>query len=153
MEGNLELNLLEHQAKLKLKKDNGKRMIWCIVRKKWLVLTPEEMVRQLFLEHLIYIGVGVGRISVEKEIEVNGMRKRFDILVFNEDSQMELLVECKRPEVSISQKVMDQVSLYNIALKTRLLVVTNGPETYCCEVDWEEKSYKYLSGLPPLSVN
>ena len=92
--------------------------------------------------------VNINRINVEKQLIVNGRRKRFDIIVYGMDMHPFLLVECKAPSVPISQATFDQVASYNLALKTDYLLVTNGRSSYCCQMDYEEESYLFLEEVP-----
>lgn len=130
---------------IQTQKQNGRIMIWGQIRKRWLVLQPEELIRQLAILYLIEEKkISKSKIQVEKKFLVLGLEKRFDILVYDDDFQPMLLVECKRPDVSIQQDVFDQISLYNIALKVPYLWLTNGPQNYACLIDWESKKYTFI---------
>ncbi|MGK0389619.1 MAG: hypothetical protein ACI94Y_002363 [Maribacter sp.] len=134
---------------LNIKTEDGKKYIWDEIRKKWYVLQPEEFVRQLVIKYLIDVQkFNKNKIQVEKGLVINELEKRFDILVYDNDFNPYLLIECKRPEIKVDQKVLDQISVYNIALKVPYLLVTNGPESYCCKVDFEDKSYSFIDELP-----
>jgi hypothetical protein len=134
---------------LNIKTEDGKKYIWDEIRKKWYVLQPEEFVRQLVIKYLIHTEqFNKNKIQLEKGFIINGLEKRFDILVYDNDFNPYLLVECKRPEIKVDQKVFDQISVYNIALKVPYLLVTNGPESYCCEINFEDKSYSFMKKLP-----
>ena len=111
-------------------------MIHDPIRRKYLVQTPEETVRQLTVQYLIEEkGYPQNRISVEKALKVNELTKRFDILVFERAMKPFLLVECKAPNIPISQDTFRQIAIYNMPLSVRFLMVTNGNDTYCCEMD------------------
>lgn len=145
----MELDLSIHLPQLRTKTAaDGKRYIWCAIRKKWLVLQPEEWVRQLVILFLVDLGFNKNRIQVEKRLLVNGQEKRFDILVYDEAVVPHLLVECKAPSIPLSQKVLDQISLYNIALKVPYLLVTNGPEMMAVGIDFEKERYDFLTHIP-----
>jgi len=145
----LELPLMDYYDFLKVKTEEGKKYIWDEIRKKWYVLQPEEMVRQLTVEYFIRdLAYNKNKIQIEKRLMINGMEKRFDILVYDNDFNPYLLVECKRPEVAIDQKVFDQISIYNLALNVPYLLVTNGPQSYCCKINFEEKGYEFLNAIP-----
>lgn len=145
----MDLGLERFQDALKLKRIDNKTYIWCAVRKKWLVLQPEEMVRQLLLVYLVQeAGFKKNRIAVERGLKVNEMQKRCDILVYDDKMQPYLLIECKRAKVALTQAVFRQVANYNIALKVPYLLVCNGPDTYCCSIDFEEKSFDFMDALP-----
>lgn len=146
----LNLPFTDFINQLSIKTEDGKKYVWDDIRKKWYVLQPEEFVRQLVIKYLIDVQkFNKNKIQVEKGLTINEQEKRFDILVYDDNFNPYLLVECKRPEIKVDQKVFDQISVYNIALKVPYLLVTNGPETYCCEINFEEKSYSFMKGLPP----
>ncbi|HBH06819.1 MAG TPA: restriction endonuclease subunit R [Flavobacteriales bacterium] len=117
------------------------------IRKKYVLRTPEEEVRQRILRYLIDVkGYPVSRIAVEKELTVKGLKKRTDILYYDKLAQPALLVECKAPRVKISQRTFDQAFRYNLNLGVRFVVITNGEETYCCQL--ENDSYTFLHDIP-----
>lgn len=145
----LDLGLNELQQFLKIKKEGQKRFLWDCIRSKWLVLLPEEMVRQLLIHHLInHLGINKNRIAIEKGLTVNGLQKRCDILVFDQSMQPFLLIECKAPSVKINQTVFRQIAQYNMALNVPYLLVCNGPDAYCCAIDFLEKNYNFLDHIP-----
>ncbi|HUQ65622.1 MAG TPA: type I restriction enzyme HsdR N-terminal domain-containing protein [Flavitalea sp.] len=111
----------------RMKKENNREMIFDESRKTWLRLTPEEWVRQNFIRYLIHKkNYPSTLIALEKKIMVGEMAKRFDILVFNQQHQPWMMVECKSTAVSLNENVLDQVLRYNIAMPVRYLVITNG---------------------------
>lgn len=145
----LSINYLPFQSYLKTKQDDKRRYVFCTIRKKYLVLQPEEVVRQLVIHYLIEEKkYNRHRIRAEKLVVVNDLRKRCDILVYDTDVNPLLLVECKRPTVPITQAVFKQIAWYNMPLQVKYLVVTNGMETYCCEMDYPNQTYKYLEEIP-----
>ena len=145
----LELKLDTFQAFLKIKKEGQKRFLWDSIRSKWLVLLPEEMVRQLLIQYLIkHLGINKNRIAIERGLTLNGLQKRCDILIFDQSMQPFLLVECKAPSVNLNQAVFRQIAHYNMALNVPYLLVCNGPNAYCCGIDFEEKSYNFLDYIP-----
>ena len=145
----LDIDFMQFVDQLKIKTEDGKKYIWDDIRKKWYVLQPEEFVRQLVVKYLIHIsGYNKNKIQLEKGLMINGLERRFDILVYDNDFNPYLLVECKRPQVPVNQMVFDQISVYNIELKVPFLLVTNGPDTFCCEVDLIEKNYEFLKEIP-----
>ncbi len=128
--------------------DNVKRVM-CLVRKKWIVLTPEEWVRQHFISYLnLELGYPLSLMKVEKQILVNGLKKRFDIVLYNSLGKMKVLVECKAPAISLSPAVFDQAARYNISLKVPILIITNGMNHFCASVDLSKKSHSYLKNIP-----
>lgn len=150
----IDLDLFSYRHLLKTKNEQGKAKVFDPVRAGYRILQPEELVRQLFLHYLISIKmVARGKIGVEKQFHINGLIKRTDIVVYNEKALPFLLVECKSPDIAIRQQVFEQASRYNLHLKAPFLVVTNGFETYCCAIDFENESYKFLSEIPELFIN
>ncbi len=119
------------------------------MRKKYVALTSEEWVRQNFVAWLVNEKkYPAGLIAIEKELVLNDMKKRFDIVVFNSQFVPSLLVECKAPEVKITQKSFDQVARYNMTLKVKYLVVTNGMMHYCCYIDQQKGEFSFLDHVP-----
>ena len=145
----IELPLMDHKNQLRLKTQDGKRYLFGSIRKKWLVLQPEEMIRQLLFHFLVEkLGYNKNRISVERGLKVNTLDKRFDLLVYDQTMQPFLLAECKAPHVKIDQEVFKQISWYNMPLKVPYLLVTNGIKTYCCSIDYEKQDYSFLNKIP-----
>ena len=118
-------------------------------RKKYVVLTPEEWVRQHLLHFLVtekkYVA---SRIAVETGLKYNRLQKRADILYYNSQQQPHLLVECKAPNVKITQAVFEQIALYNMRFKFKYLMVSNGIEHYCCEMNYDTDSFFFLKDIP-----
>ncbi len=128
---------------------HGQTEIFDLVRKKYILLSPEEWVRQNFIHFLIYQkSVPTSLIAVEYALIVNKMKKRADIAVFGTGGKPLLMVECKASSVKINQKVFDQVARYNLALKVKYLVVTNGLEHYVCQIDFKTNNYTFLEEIP-----
>jgi len=141
------LNLPKYN--FKLKEEDNKVFIFDSIRKKYLQLTPEEWVRQNFIQYLIEEkGYPKSMFSIEKGIKVSNTQKRVDIAVFNKDREIEVLIECKAPEVKITQKAFDQIARYNLTLNAKFLVVTNGLEHYYAIMDKVNKKYVFLKELP-----
>ena len=139
---------------LPTKSKENKNFIFDSIRKKWLILTPEEWVRQHCVQYLINNkGYPIGLIQVEKKLKVNQREKRYDIVCFNQEGKINLLVECKRPDVKITQRTFDQISQYNYALKSDLIMITNGLEHYYCKINFEDKKYVFLDKLPPFKYH
>ena len=129
--------------------DDGRREVLDPVRKRWVALTPEEWVRQhtIRLMHDRY-GYPLELMQVEGAITVNGQTRRCDIVVFATDGQPRIIVECKRPDVPINQKVCDQACRYNTVLQVPLLMITNGRQTSVLEVDFEKGTLHTLPEVP-----
>ncbi len=133
----------------KKKSENNKTYIWDPFRKKYVVLTPEEEVRHALLAFMVEkMTYPVGLISVEKQIAFNGMRKRYDIVVYRNDGKPWLLAECKQPGETISQKTIQQAATYNIVLQSPFLVVSNGHQHFVVKVDFDSGSFEWLNELP-----
>lgn len=133
----------------RLKNSENKPYIFDLIRKKFLVLTPEEWVRQHILQWLTNDkGYPISLINVEKEIRVGNTRKRYDIVVFKPDGSLYIIVECKAPKVQITQATFDQIARYNLELQADLLMVTNGLSHYYCKVDSVAERYDFLRELP-----
>ena len=134
---------------LLVKSKENKTFIFDSLRKKWLILSPEEWVRQNCIRYLIeFKGYPLGLIQVEKKLKVNKIEKRYDIIVYNREGAINLLVECKRPSVPITQKTFDQIAQYNLSLNSNYLMITNGVYHYYYQMDFEQKKYIFLKDLP-----
>lgn len=146
-----ELNLPYYP--FKLKSDGNKYLIMDELRKKYLVLTPEEWVRQHIIQYLInFKNYPKGLISLEKGLRVNDLLKRTDVLVYDQHGNPVLLIECKAPEVKITQDVFDQAARYNSVYKLRYMIVSNGLEHFCAEIDHDTSKYKFLNDIPSFST-
>jgi len=142
-----ELNLPSYE--FRLKKDDGQVRIFDEVRKKYVALTPEEWVRQHFIMYLInQKQVPAGLIILEKQLIMNKMSRRPDILIHNRQGEAVMIVECKAPEVNITQDTFDQVARYNSVLSVQYLVVTNGLQHFCCQMDYIGNTYRFLEDIP-----
>jgi len=133
----------------RFKSSENKLFIFDEIRKKYVMLTPEEWVRQ----HVVHFLINVKKypksyINVEKIVKLNDMNKRYDVVVFDPKGNIFLLVECKEPQVEITQGVFDQIARYNSSLNAQLLMVTNGLNHYYCKLDYENKKYQFLADLP-----
>jgi hypothetical protein len=133
----------------KLTDANGQLYIFDEIRKRKIVLTPEEWVRQHFVQYLIQIKkYPKALIKLEGGLKLNGMAKRSDIVVHDRSGQRILMVECKAPGVKIDQKVFDQIARYNITHQVQLLAVSNGHQHYYCTIDLQQRSYTFIEDLP-----
>jgi len=146
------LNLPDIAAPVRTGK-NGKQEIFDVIRKKFVRLTPEEWVRQHFLHFMIaQLGYPASLIVVEAALQYNKMLKRFDILAYNSKGNPCLVVECKNPEVGITQSVFDQIAMYNMTLTVDYLAVTNGLTHYSCKIDHDNRTYTFLTELPNYEI-
>ena len=133
----------------RLKKEGQKRFIFDLIRKKYVQLTLEEWVRQNCIRFLIEKKkISRFSIAIEKEIKFNGIKKRFDIVSYSNEGKINLLVECKAPNIEINQKTFDQILIYNKILKSKYLMVTNGINHYYCKVNDERSNIKFLANFP-----
>lgn len=133
----------------KITEQNGQLTLFDVIRKKTIVITPEEWVRQHFVQYLIrQKSYPKTLIKLEAGHKLNGMPKRSDIVVYNSAGEKILLVECKAPSVDIDQKAFDQVARYNMVHKVKLLAVTNGLQHYYCRIDFEKQAYQFIGELP-----
>jgi hypothetical protein len=123
------------------------------IRKKFIVLTPEEWVRQHVIHFLVYQKkYPKSLISVEKMILINGLKKRYDVVVYNANGQVLILVECKAPHIKTAQDTFDQIARYNKALNAPFLMVTNGLNHYFCKMDFDNECYIFIKNLPDFDV-
>ena len=133
----------------RFKNSENKVSIFDEIRKKFIILTPEEWVRQHVVQFLMLEKkYPKSLINVEKVLKINDLRKRYDVVVFNPDGSIHILVECKAPEIKISQNTFDQIARYNLTLKATYLMVTNGLNHYFCQMDFENEKYHFLQDLP-----
>jgi hypothetical protein len=144
------LNLPE--AEFRIRDLGGKKEIFDSIRKKYIALTPEEWVRQNFISYLIrQKNIPPSLIGIEVSLKLNGLRKRSDILVYNRSGKPVLIVECKAPEVPVTQEVFEQVARYNMTWKVNWLVVTNGMVHFACYIDHEKSEFRFLKEIPDFS--
>lgn len=133
----------------RFKQQENTILIFDEIRRKFVVLTPEEWVRQHVVHHLIHEKkYPKSHINVEKKISINGLTKRYDVVVFNSDGSYQILVECKAPQVEISQNTFDQIARYNMVIEATFLMVTNGLNHYFCQIDYHHKNYCFITDLP-----
>ena len=134
---------------LKIREEEGFTKVFDPIRGKWVVLTPEEWVRQHFTAWLASeYHYPASLISNEIGIEVNGTRKRCDTVVFSNDGSPRIIVEYKAPEIKVTQDVFDQIVRYNMTLHADYLVVSNGLNHYCCRIDYKANSYHFIPQIP-----
>ena len=133
----------------RIKSSENRLAIFDVIRKKFVVLQPEEWVRQHVVHYLMETkGYPKIRINVEKQLQVNELKKRYDVVVFNSEGGVDILVECKAPDISITQETFDQIARYNYKLKANLLMVTNGLTHYYCKTDYRSEKYSFLKDIP-----
>jgi len=145
----LDIDYLLHKDNLIIKKEGATTKILDPIRKKLLVLTPEEFVRQLLIQYLIKEkSFNEHRIGIEKKVVFNKMPKRCDVLIYDKNMDPFMLVECKSAEVKVNQSTFEQIARYNYPLKVPYLLVTNGLATYCCKIDYNIEHFEFLSEIP-----
>lgn len=133
----------------RFKNSENKVSIFDEIRKKFIILTPEEWVRQHVVQFLMEEKkYPKSLINVEKVLKVNGLKKRYDVVVFKPDGSIFVLIECKAPEIKIAQATFDQIARYNMTLNAQFLMVTNGLNHYFCQMDYENEKYEFLRELP-----
>lgn len=131
----------------KIKSEGGSRFIFDIIRKRYVVLNPEEWVRQNILHYLIdEMDYPKGLVAVEKEIKVNQLRKRYDVVVFDPEQKPWMLIECKEPNMPISDTTLEQLMRYHQILQCPFWMLTNGRKSYCAQV--KDGKIEWLSSIP-----
>jgi hypothetical protein len=132
-----------------LKSSENKVLIFDILRKKYVVLTPEEWVRQHFVYYLIQEKkYPASLIGIEKKLIINNLTKRSDILIFDNQGNPHIIVECKAPNIPITQNTFDQIARYNLKLQANYLIVTNGVTHFYCQMDRHKKTFHFLKDIP-----
>ena len=136
----------------RFKSSENKQQIFDIIRKKFVSLQPEEWVRQHVIHFLTMDKkYPTSLINVEKTLSLNGLKKRYDVVVFNPDGSIHILVECKSPNIKISQVVFDQIARYNLKMQSEYVMVTNGLDHFYCKMNYEEEKYSFLRQIPDFS--
>src|SRR5690606_4460862 len=137
------------QYSFRFKNSENKIAVFDVLRKKFVILIPEEWVRQHVVNFLLEEKkIPKSLLNVEKQLKVNKVLKRYDVLVYNSDGTIHLVVECKAASVNITQDTFDQIARYNLALNAKYLMVTNGLQHYYCQMDYDLKKYDFLPDLP-----
>lgn len=152
LKSEFEINLLQYKSLLKTQLIEGQQKIFDPIRKKYFVLQPEELVRQLVLLKMEKeCNISMAKTAVEKELNIDGLRRRFDILVYDKDIKPHILVECKAFSIPITQAVFDQVAQYNQVLQSKFLIITNGRTAICAEMDYEKSTYIFHTSFPQIN--
>lgn len=136
----------------RLKNSENKRSIYDVIRKRFIQLSPEEWVRQ----HVVHFLINekkypISLINVEKQFKVHQTLKRYDVVCFKPNGDIDIIVECKAPSIKIDQKTFDQIARYNLQLDADYLMVTNGMDHYFCQMDYVEEKYVFLRDIPEYS--
>lgn len=133
----------------KFKNSENKPYIFDYLRKKFMILTPEEWVRQHFVHYLMNEKkYPASIIALEKQLVINNRKKRTDILIFNRNGKPDIIVECKAPSIKITQNTFDQIARYNLKLNANYLIVTNGLQHFYCKMDFKNETYIFLNDIP-----
>ena len=141
------LNLPNSELKIKLVEETTQ--VFDEVRKKYFKLTPEEWVRQNFIHYLNKDkNYPFGLMGVEKMVKYNSLKTRADIVIYNREGMPSVIVECKAPNVKITQDAFNQIAKYNYKLRVKYLVVTNGLQHFCCEMDYKNNKITFLEEIP-----
>ena len=139
---------------LKTKSVEGTIQVFDVIRKKYFVLTPEEWVRQHFIHYLNNEkNYPMGLMGVEKMVKYNALKTRADIMLYTTEGKAKMIVECKAPNVKITQDTFNQIAKYNFKLKVPFLVVTNGMQHFCCKMDYEKNTNRFLEEVPDFSLD
>jgi hypothetical protein len=145
----ISIDLLKYKDSLTLSSKDGKTYIFDPVRKKQIILQPEEFVRQLWIQYFIQeTNFHRNNIQVEKTIIINHLPRRFDIVIYNKKVQPYILVECKAPEIVLTQASFDQITMYNMEVLAPYLIITNGKFNYCVQLNHKEQKFDFLQEIP-----
>ncbi len=128
---------------------NGRPTVFDPLRRRFVALTPEEWVRQHFVNYLVHhLHYPAGLMANEVELSVGDKHLRCDTLLYNKDMQPQMIIEYKAPHIALTQKVFDQITAYNLLLHVDYLVVSNGMEHLCCQMDYDNRRYVFLPNIP-----
>jgi hypothetical protein len=143
----MQLNLPTYECRLR--EQNGRQQIFDVLRRRYVALTPEEWVRQHFVHYLIeHKGYPKGLLANEVDLRVGEKHLRCDTVLYDKALHPKIIVEYKAPEIAITQKVFNQITVYNMLLHVDFLIVSNGMQHYCCQMDYEQNRYTFLSDIP-----
>ena len=138
--------------RFRFKNTENTTFIFDVVRKKFVVLQPEEWVRQHTLQYLIeQKKYPKSLINVEKQLTINNLKKRTDIIVFKPNGDLNILIECKAPSIPLTQTTFNQIAIYNLKLNANYLMVTNGLQHYYCQINQQKEKYHFLTEIPDFS--
>lgn len=143
----VQLNLPSYEFRTRV--ENGKKQIFDTIRKKFVVLTPEEWVRQNFIQYLLQEkSYPASLVAVEAKVPYNKLPKRSDVIIYDRQAKPLIVVECKAPEVRITQEVFYQAARYNSQLKAQYIIVTNGLNHFCCQMNYDGGKHSFLEEVP-----
>jgi len=145
------LNLPKYETKIAIRE--GKKVIFDIIRQRYVALTPEEWVRQHFIHFLIiHKGYPSALMANEVLLNLNGTKKRCDTVLYKRDLSARMIIEYKAPQIEITQAVFNQITNYNFVLKVDYLIVSNGINHYCCKMDYVNQTYVFLEDIPDYNL-
>ena len=143
----VQLNLPPYQ--IRVKETGGRKQIFDILRRKYVALTPEEWVRQHFIHYLIeHKNYPASLLANEVPLQIGEKRMRADSVLYDNQLHPRIIIEYKAPNITLTQKVFDQITIYNLLLHVDYLIVSNGMTTYICKMDYEKQTYKFLETIP-----
>lgn len=143
----IQLTLPPYQ--IRVKETHGRKQIFDILRRKYVVLTPEEWVRQHFIHYLVeHKNYPSSLLANEVSLQIGEKRMRADSVLYDNQLHPRMIIEYKAPNITLTQKVFDQITVYNLLLHVDYLIVSNGMITYICKMDYEKQTYKFLEAIP-----
>ena len=143
----VQLNLPPYQ--IRVKETGGRKQVFDILRRKYVALTPEEWVRQHFIHYLIeHKNYPASLLTNEVPLQIGEKRMRADSVLYDNQLHPRIIIEYKAPNITLTQKVFDQITVYNLLLHVDYLIVSNGMTTYICKMDYEKQTYKFLETIP-----
>lgn len=139
--------------KFRIKKVADKTKIFDIIRKKFVILQPEEWVRQHLIHYLVNEkNYPQSLLKIETSVNIDGLKQRSDIVAYDNTGTPTLIVECKAPNIKLTQSAFDQIARYNMKLKVPYLLVSNGLEHYCCKIDYKREHYEFIPEIPSYTI-
>ena len=143
----IQLTLPPYQ--IRVKETHGRKQIFDILRRKYVALTPEEWVRQHFIHYLVeHKNYPSSLLANEVSLQIGEKRMRADSVLYDNQLRPRMIIEYKAPNITLTQKVFDQITVYNLLLHVDYLIVSNGMTTYICKMDYEKQTYKFLETIP-----
>ena len=143
----IQLTLPPYQ--IRVKETHGRKQIFDILRRKYVALTPEEWVRQHFIHYLVeHKNYPSSLLANEVSLQIGEKRMRADSVLYDNQLHPRMIIEYKAPNITLTQKVFDQITVYNLLLHVDYLIVSNGMTTYICKIDYEKQTYKFLEAIP-----
>ena len=143
----MQLNLPPYQ--IRVREENGRKQIFDVLRRKYIALTPEEWVRQHFIHYLIeHKSYPATLLANEVPLQVGEKKVRADSVLYDNQLRPRMIIEYKAPTIPLTQKVFEQISVYNLLLHVDYLIISNGIDTYICKMDYDSQTYTFLEAIP-----